>query len=266
MRLLRLFRRFRPHVLDVEAVSLTDCGLVRKENQDAFLMRTRDRLFCVADGMGGGDGGALASQWTCGALDEVARPNRRGDLRERMEIAQESLKMVNRKIREYAHMRDYRQMGTTVAFLVFDPHNDRRAAVCHAGDSRVYRFRGGKLTLLTKDHTIGGELSRIAVDRVGDRAMKLGSRANPLSHVLTRAIGPERELKLEWRKIDVRPGDAYLLCSDGVHDMLSDEQIAQMLGESGTPDTLVLRLDDAIRAAGACDNYTMVYVKVGGGE
>ncbi|MCQ2388436.1 MAG: serine/threonine-protein phosphatase [Kiritimatiellae bacterium] len=263
MNILHLFKRFRPHVMDVKAAALTDCGLVRKENQDAFLMRTRDRFFCVADGMGGGDGGALASQWTCGALDEVARPNRGGTLRERMEIAQEALKMVNRKIREYAYVREYRQMGTTVAFAVFDPRNDRRAAVCHAGDSRIYRFRDGRLSLLTKDHTIGGELSRIAAERVGDRALKLNSRANPLAHVLTRAVGPERELKLEWRRIDVRPGDGYLLCSDGVHDMLTDEQIALMLGEKGTPDMVVLRLDEAIRAAGAADNYTMVYLKVG---
>lgn len=263
MNIFRFFKRFRPHRLDVKAASLTDCGLVRKENQDAFLMRTKARLFCVADGMGGGDGGALASQWTCGALDESVSSDGKGTLCERMEIAQEALKMVNRKIREYAYVREYRQMGTTVAFIVFDPHNDRRAAVCHAGDSRIYRFREGALTALTKDHTVGGELSRIAEARVGKKALKLGARTNPLSHVLTRAIGPERELKLEWRKIDVRPGDGYLICSDGVHDMLSDEQIASMLGEAGSPDKVALRLDAAIREAGASDNYTIVYVKVG---
>ena len=208
--------------------------------------------------MGGASAGARASQMVCEALAE-ALPGF-SDFRRtnaaRAAILDSALQQVNGRMRAYAREQGYKSMGSTVVLVQILTEDGRRALVAHAGDSRLYRLRAGELRQLTRDHTFGemwGE--RTANDR---EAALLKSRANPYSHVLTRAVGTEYKVRADWKLLDIRRGDRYLLCSDGVHDMLSDDQIAAFLAK-GTPAEVVDALSRAILAAGAVDNYSIVH-------
>ena len=241
---------------------VSDCGLVRKDNQDNLLALPEAGFFCVADGMGGGKGGALASQWICETFAGVARttdfvmlPGER-----RRVLIDNALQEVNQRIRTYANEQGFRSMGSTVVVLATDPSNPAQLLLIHAGDSRIYRMRRGELQLLTSDHTVGGELSRKTHSRTESADLK--SRRNPLSHILTRAVGTEFRVRPDWQTADMRLGDRFLLCSDGVHDMLSDAEIAALLRGRGAPDEIARRVEQAVVTAGAGDNYSMICLEV----
>ena len=242
----------------VASLALSETGKVRKDNQDAFFVDEAKTLFCVADGMGGGSEGATASRFVC---EEVEKTVAVKTLAERMKALEAAVVAANARIRAYAAGKGFRQMGSTVAVLLVDPEDGRRAAICHVGDSRVYRVRRGSAELLTRDHTIGGQLSEFAT---GEQAAGLRNRRNPLAHVLTRAIGIEESVAGEWRKLDVREGDAFLVCSDGVHDVIADSLIGEILTMAESLEAASKRLSDEIVRNGAPDNYTYVMVKTGG--
>lgn len=240
--------------------AFSDRGLVRENNEDSHLELPQAGVFCVADGMGGGDCGELASAWVC---KEIAAAFRDGDtggsLKTAMERCDAALGRANDLIRAYAKENNFRQMGSTAAIFVSDPEDSARAALCHVGDSRVYRLRRGRLERLTRDHTMGEELNRL-FSRDNKNALK-SDRSDPASHILTRAVGPTISPRPDWRKLDVKRHDTYLICSDGVHDMLADEAIADALAGCADTDEMVGRLRDAVLAAGAVDNFTMICVK-----
>lgn len=240
----------------VRAVSA--CGLVRKENQDSVLSMPARGFFAVADGMGGGACGALASAWVKEALvDNAAEFAAEGiGFEERAARLDLRLQEVNARIRDYCRENGFQSMGSTLALLLFDPLDRTQAMFMYVGDSRVYRLREGDLECLTQDHTVGGELSHHANSR--REAAELASRRNPLTHILTRAIGTEFKVRPEWRALDVRRGDRYLICTDGVHDVLSDEELAAVLGHRGQPADWVAKLEEKVLAAGAGDNYSMI--------
>ena len=244
------------------AFTLSACGLVRKENQDSVLSLPETGIFCVADGMGGGKEGALASQWVCESLAKAVRNVSFDTLggEARIRFLGDALQEVNDRVRAHAKEQGHRSMGSTVALLVPNPLERMHPYVAHAGDSRVYRMRRGELRLLTSDHTVGGELSRKTASR--REAEDLGSRGNPLSHILTRAVGTEFKVRPEWQTVDLKIGDRILLCTDGVHDMLSDEEIAVAMRGRRTPEEIAQRLEAGIVAAGAGDNYSLICVEV----
>ena len=129
-----------------------------------------------------------------------------------------------------------------------------------SGNDSIYRMRGGVLTQLTRDHTVGNELGRALSENAAARAADLQSRRNPLTHILTRAIGTELRARPDLAEIDVKRGDKFLLCSDGVHDMLDDVEIAPLLKGASDPAAAVSSLSAAVRNAGAADNFTMICV------
>lgn len=237
--------------------TVSETGAVRKENEDHVFVDGANTLFCVADGMGGGSEGARASEIVCEELAKVAS----GDFAARIESVDAAIAAANARILRYAREKGFKQMGSTVALLAVDPADVCRAAICHVGDSRVYRVRGGTAELLTADHTIGGQLSAFAKGRQAD---ELKNRANPLAHVLTRAIGVEPKVSADWRKIDVRDGDLFLVCSDGVHDVISDAQVGEILSAALDLDAAVKALSAQVVACGAPDNYSFVIVRFGG--
>ena len=244
------------------AADVSACGLVRSENQDHLLSIPDAGFFCIADGMGGGKGGALASQWVCESLSMSAGssefPTLDGD--GRMRLACYALQQANDRIRAYAREKGYRSMGATAAVMAFAPQDWSHPRIAHAGDSRVYRLRRGELQLLTNDHTVGGEMSRKTISRT--EADNLKSRSNPLSHILTRAVGTEFRVRPECQTVEARPGDRFLLCTDGVHDMLSDGEIADAMRGRKNPGKIVRDLEQGIIAAGAGDNYSMICVEI----
>ena len=265
--MLRLLRRFLPKDIVrplFEAASVTDRGLLRPENQDHVLARRVTLVFCVADGVGGGDGGAKASEIVCNEMSSAA--DAVADFSRRIRACDDAARIAHARIADYAIRAGFkRYMGTTMALLVIDPDPPppgvrwRKAAVAHIGDSRVYRWRKGVLELLTRDHTVAEQL------RGDDPDAEPANRKSRLGHMLTRAIGPGDWVAPDWRKVDVRGGDVFLVCSDGVHDMLPDERISAAIAEGGRAKDMVERISKWVRAAGAEDNFTMVVVKARGG-
>ena len=244
--------------LALSACARTDRGLVREDNQDAFVCEAADGFLCVADGMGGGEGGALASQWCCEALAAACAATRGRPLEARESAVDAALQEANARIRGFAREKGYKTMGTTAVAFLLEPAEGFRARALHVGDSRLYRFRNGRLDVLTRDHTVGNELGRAMSTGNSDQARSLQARSNPLTHILTRAVGTELRARPEWRTVDVQRDDRYVLCSDGVHDMLDDASIGAILREAGSPASAVARLEAAVREAGAGDNYTIV--------
>lgn len=244
----------------IRSSAISACGLVRANNEDSFLVKSLKGLFVVADGMGGGSEGELASAIVCGELAKGAR-GRRGFVG-LVESVHAAISAANKRIFRYAKEKHYRQMGSTVAALLVDVKSPECGAVCHVGDSRVYRVRGKSAALLTRDHTVGCELSHATGGRTAVR--DLGSRANPLSHVLTRAIGVDADVHAEWRVIEIEDGDRFLICSDGVHDVLSDDEIAAY-ASTGTLAEAKAALAKAVTDRGAPDNFTIVLADVGVG-
>lgn len=251
---------FRRKKLSVECASVSDRGKVRPDNQDSLLVNRGRGAFCVADGMGGGEGGAEASRIVCAKVAEAV--SKRCDFVDRVSRADASVTAANTAIREYASEAGYRQMGSTVAMLLVDLEDGRQALVGTVGDSRIYRYRAGTLQQLTRDHTVAGELGRRTGAARG--LADLSGRGTALSHVLTRAVGVIPEVQVEWHRIDVKAGDQYLLCSDGLYDMADDEAIRHAFAVGGSAKEVVARLAEAADAAGATDNYTVIVVKIGG--
>ncbi len=233
-------------------------GMVRPDNQDSLLSSPERSLFCVADGMGGGQGGAEASKIACRCLDESVKAG--AHFADRVKAAAESIRSANEKIQEYAKKARYSKMATTVAILALDDEMDHGGIIAYVGDSRVYRKRSGELRALTHDHTLAGELSR----RPSMHSMiaRMGWRENQLSHVLTRAVGIEPEVQPDWRRIEVKNEDVYLICSDGVYDMVDDGSLSEVLSPGRSSEEMALELERRILDAGAADNYTMIILRI----
>ncbi len=243
--------------LTIDYATVSERGLVRGDNQDAVLVDAAQTLFCVADGMGGGAEGATASRFVREELAKIS-----GKVMTELRSSLDRLIVAaNARILRYAQDKDFRQMGSTVALIVRDPADSRRVAVGHVGDSRVYRVRGGSAELLTADHTIGGQLSSMAS---GDMAESLRNRKHPLAHVLTRAIGVVEKVEVEWLEADAAVGDRWLVCTDGVHDVLADSLIGEVLAVAPDPKAAAKRLEEEVVRAGAPDNYSYVIVFFGG--
>ena len=241
--------------LHFNVAATTDCGLVRPENEDTYLMRKEEFFLAVADGMGGGADGALASSWVCEELTGLLATPFDG-FRARVKGAGAALEAANARVRAYMKERGIKMMGSTAAVLLADPAHPSRGVIAHVGDSRIYRWRKGKGIQLTRDHTVGDELGRAHVNAADAAALK--SRKNPLTHILTRAVGTGFKVRADWRKIDLRAGDRYLLCTDGVHDVLSNEQVSALLGRAKTPADVVKAFARDVIACGAPDNYTLI--------
>ena len=246
--------------LDIDVASVCEQGLVRRDNQDHFFISPDRTLFCVADGMGGGDGGAKASEIVCAHMTKVAE--NAGSFPDMMKRASDEINEANAEIRDYAAHRRWRQMGSTLAAIFIDPSSGNLGVACHVGDSRIYRVRSGNLELLTHDHTVAGEIGRRASCKT--LTDELAHRMGALSHVLTRAVGIEDTVTPDWRKIDIRRGDVYMICSDGVYDMLESSAICAALYGHDTSQGAVDALSKGILEAGAADNFTCIVIRIGG--
>jgi len=245
--------------LGLKSVFVSETGLVRPDNQDHVYADAEARIFCVADGMGGGAEGARASGIVCrhvraAKLGAAMRPL--DDVRASVDAA---IAAAHAEIRTYSRERGFEQMGSTAAIVVFDGFDLKHAAVCHVGDSRVYRIRRGMVEALTRDHTVGSACAEFA----GKNASAFRDRKNPLAHVLTRAIGvTEGMVRADWRTVDIQSGDRFVICSDGVHDVITDARLAVFAG-GGTLESAKKRLAQEVVAKGAPDNYSFVMVEVG---
>ncbi len=247
--------------MQIRACGLSDVGRSRSHNEDCFGLDPEQLVYVVADGMGGHGHGEVASRLAVEAIREtLSAPESTGSVPDSEGLQPHSRRLKAAVGEAHSHVVDAVQrdstlagMGTTVVSFMLD---ESVAAVAHVGDSRLYRFRGGDLDLITQDHTwvneqvLAGHLSE-------DQA-----RSHPLKSVVTRAIGGDGEIDVDVREIDVKAGDLYLLCSDGLTTMLSDEEILANLETGESLDRLCAGLVEAANRRGGLDNVTVVLLSV----
>lgn len=234
------------------AIGTSDVGRRRARNEDAYLLLPEAGLFAVADGLGGHASGEVASRVAIEAMG-ACFPGLPGDPTDRL---REAFDEANRALRARgADDPRLAGMGTTLV-AAFVPGSGP-GAVAHAGDSRAYLFREGRLERLTEDHTLLQQFIRKARPSVAE------IEAFPHRHVVVRALGMRETEDPEVRLVEIREGDLLLLCSDGLTGMVPDGEMERILREEGS-DVLRAnqRLLDAADAAGGEDNVTAVLVAV----
>jgi protein phosphatase len=247
--------------MTLEFFSATDTGRARNNNEDSVALDEPTALVVLADGMGGYNAGEVASgmatsfikselgRW----LSEASENATDTDVRRAMDICVDN---ANRAIFNAANSNpQYAGMGTTLVVGVF---RDARLLMGHVGDSRAYRLRASRLTQITHDHSLLQE--QIDSGLITPEQAAFSANKN----LVTRAVGVEDTVLLETHLHDVLPGDTYLLCSDGLSDMLDDESIAQLLmGAEALPEAAGA-LIDAANDAGGKDNISVVLARVRG--
>lgn len=244
----------RPRTLQVAAAGRSTVGR-RDHNEDAFLVRPDLGMIVLADGMGGYAGGALASQLTVEAVARSFEDDARGPTGTAPVLAAQAHAAVLLAHRSVKAVRTgpLAQMGSTVVVLAF---RGNTAAVAHAGDSRLYLLRGGTLRALTADHSFLRELAR----RAGDEREMEHLRAQ-WGHVVTRAVGHGEALAPDVTELALMSGDVLLLCSDGLHGVLDEAEIADALTMFSPDDACEVLLARAIEA-GSRDNVTACIARV----
>jgi serine/threonine protein phosphatase PrpC len=227
----------------VEHAHRTDTGRQRHANEDAYF--ARGALFAVADGMGGAQAGEVASRLAAESFEPVERGSESPEAYLRA-IA----RTANARIHRLSQADSSRSgMGTTLTAALVE---DDEVSFAHVGDSRAYLFRDGELKLLTSDHSLVEELRRQG--RLTDEQ----AEDHPQRSIITRALGPEREVEVDTMTYRARPGDVYLLCSDGLTTMVREDRIAATLADSASLEAAVSSLVRDANEAGGRDNITVV--------
>lgn len=230
-----------------QACGRTECGPVRKHNEDALALLGPQGPWVVADGMGGHAHGEVASQ----AVIEALQPPLQGDASNHMAQLQLRLQQANDRLFRFAHEHGVSRVGTTVVLALA---LDWRLRVLWAGDSRLYRLRANELQLLTQDHSMVGELLRRG------QITAAQADAHPYGHIITRAVGSEPALQLDELDLDVKPGDRYLLCSDGLSNALGHADIQRIWAATDSAEAAVAELMEAALAC-AKDNLSVLVMQ-----
>lgn len=240
----------------------TDPGLARENNEDSVTIDEPTRLGILADGMGGYNAGEIASgmatafikselgRW----LSQAGRHANAKEVRRAMEICVDN---ANRSIFNAANSNpQYSGMGTTLVLGVFQ---DTRLMLGHIGDSRCYRLREGELVQITKDHSLLQEQMDAGLITPEQAATSTNK------NLVTRALGVEDAVLLEVNEHRVEPGDVYLMCSDGLSDMVDNDNIAQLLATDVPLEQKVVQLIDAANANGGRDNISVLLAQAQSG-
>ena len=223
-------------------------GKVRELNEDAFLENPESGVWAVADGMGGHSAGDEASKAVVDALGSISG----SDMLEALTAdVTACLQKTNADLIRLAQEKKHGQiMGSTVVVMLAA---DNQCAAIWAGDSRLYRCRNGLLSQLTRDHAPVPEM--VPQDPASSDALA----DKPHSNVVTRALGADPELAVDVMTFEAKPGDTYLLCSDGLIKEVKPQEVAEILGRSGCDDSSRALIDLALDR-GARDNVTVVVV------
>ncbi|ANM28368.1 hypothetical protein ABI59_00085 [Acidobacteria bacterium Mor1] len=243
----------------MSAFGLSDVGRRRETNEDQFLVDAEMGLYAVADGMGGHAAGEVASQLAISTLAESLRGRGwngedadAGLARVRL---QEAVTEANRKICETVIAREeWRGMGTTIVALLTC---GERAVIGHVGDSRVYLLRNDSFRRLTSDHSWVNEQVKMGLLTDDD------AQRHPMRNIVTRALGNRMEVSVELTELGFADGDIFLLCSDGLNTMLTDDEIRDTLVRyREDPQQACTALVEAANDRGGEDNTTVVILSV----
>ncbi|MBX6362497.1 MAG: serine/threonine-protein phosphatase [Gemmatimonadetes bacterium] len=243
-----------------DLAAATDRGRRRASNEDAFIADAETGFVVVADGMGGHAAGEVASRMAADLLARRLRATPPASLTpEELEDALvAATHAANRAIFERGDREpDKAGMGTTLTALAFLPHHDAWR-IAHVGDSRAYLHRDGTLTQLTTDHTW------VQQQVQAGRLRPAEARGHPFANILTRALGIAGEVAVDVVRGDARPGDLYLLCSDGLSGMVNDRTLARILAAARPRAARAPRRAAAATRAGGDDNITAVVARIRG--
>ena len=236
--------------MTVRHAAASDSGRRRRRNEDSYVVAPP--LFAIADGMGGAQAGEVASQLAAGVLRETPGDDR-GEERLAALVQEANLRVYRRSNEDPATT----GMGTTMTVALVD---GTAVAFGHVGDSRAYRVRGGQLEQLTDDHSLVGELVR------GGKLSEQEAEHHPQRAVITRALGTEPEVDVDTFTVEAAPDDLFLICSDGLTDMVPDRQILAAIEGIDDLDRAARALVAAANANGGEDNITVILFRVGGGD
>jgi len=251
---------------EIESSGRTDVGMKRRVNEDVFVLDPQHGVFLVADGMGGHAAGEVASRV---ATEEIlqALSTAVNDADETWPehwdpaISAPANSVVDavvaghhRVTQEMQDDADLKGMGTTVVVAVHQRIDDK-LVICHVGDSRAYRLRNGEFTLMTNDHSWVHE--QVTAGFLTEEA----ARNHPLKNVVTQALGGSSEPRVDVIETQLLDGDLYLLCSDGLNSMLTDDEIAGLLEANGSLDESCQRLINAANQRGGNDNVSVVLLR-----
>lgn len=247
----------------------TDVGRVRQSNEDSlFVLEFQSAnnsiirpagLFVLADGMGGHEGGEIASGMLVRALGRRAANewltqaiDFRGELVDRGAWLAGAIQMANKDIYDWA-TENHCEMGTTVVAALIE---NSTALIAHVGDSRAYRVNSAGIERLTVDHSLVESL-------VAARQLKPEeARNHPQANVIYRTVGDQPQVVVDLKKVRLYPGDRLLLCSDGLNGMLPDETISELAMAAGSPEAACEALVQAANAAGGEDNCSVILIEL----
>lgn len=232
----------------ISAAGLSDPGLKRERNEDSALIDNVQCFWLVADGMGGHENGALASQTAVQGFRALQMP---AEFSDAVQAAATRMHEVNDRLVRLRAESGVVQMGTTAVALLIRGH---RFAVIWVGDSRAYIWRRGGLFQLSSDHTHVQDLVDQGILSPAE------AKGHPMGHVLTRALGVQDTVQVDIVEDTIEVGDRFLLCSDGLSGPVDDDAIRELVG-SGTPEAVCAALIDAAHAYGAPDNVTAIVVE-----
>ncbi|HTL90631.1 MAG TPA: Stp1/IreP family PP2C-type Ser/Thr phosphatase [Leptolyngbya sp.] len=232
---------------------MTDTGLVRSVNQDAYSVDPEERFFIVADGMGGHAGGQEASHIAIETMKAFLAQQWETDIASETLLKQAVLEANQAILKDQRSHPERADMGTTAVAVIF---RDETLLYTHIGDSRLYRLRGAKLEQITEDHTWVARAMRFG-EMTPDQA-----RVHPMRHVLGQCLGRADLDQIEVRPLSVQSGDRLLLCSDGLTEELTDPLIANHLKSIRACEKVATALIDAAKNHGGRDNITVVIVAV----
>ncbi len=251
--------------MKIRYAAKTDVGMKRTHNEDYFSLIEDEQLFIVADGMGGHASGEVASKMAAETISEFYQRTREDEevtwpykMDRSLSYVENrlvcSIKLANLRIFETS-CRDirYKGMGTTIVstLVVGD-----KVYVGHVGDSRVYRVRENAITQLTRDHSLLEDYKEAKPDMTEEE-----ERNFPHKNVITRALGMRETVQVDIKAHQIKSGDVYLLCSDGLSGMCQDEQILQVTVGAKSLERAVAELVDAANRNGGTDNVTTLMLQ-----
>ena len=252
--------------LKIFYAAASDRGRVRKNNEDAFLADPALGIFAVADGMGGHAAGEIASRLALTTLQEsLARaiqsqevefsPNQTAVISLPSALLVNGIRTANQAVFHSSQEKEeYRGMGTTVVAVYFV---DSSPVMAHVGDSRLYRIRTKKIDQLTEDHSVIWEQYREGI------IPKEALSSSPLKNIITRALGMQPSVDVDVRELELEKGDLLLLCSDGLSDLVQDEELLKTVkNAAGDLNQACRDLIDLANRRGGKDNITVLLIQI----
>ncbi len=243
----------------VTAYGISDVGRVRQNNEDTWAALPEIDFYILADGMGGHQAGEVASHLAVESLIKLAKNNwgtesSKHSFHDMRKIVKHAIEHVNAKVFKMSRTESHlKGMGTTLCCVLF---HDKGVVYAHVGDSRIYRLRGHELEQLTKDHSLYRELidqGHLAEKQLPDFLYK---------NIITKAIGTEPHVEPSVHLTDIEDADIYLMCSDGLSDLLTTNEIQNILNQESSIEASAKELVATANARGGYDNVTVTIMQV----